>query len=151
MRVFNLVARRRVASEVRNATRHVSFTLIVLCDDSEGSSSHQTSRLTRTGVLCVGSWHSALPPLLGHPECSFSQYRYGDLMDAPHMPSIKCDLVPGMLRNSRVLVTSKAGVLRKILSHRSFASALVAENGLPSRLGPSVSDDKHNMSNILLW
>jgi len=54
-----------------------------------------------------------------------------------------------MSQASSVLITSKVAVRRESLSHRSFGSALVAENGV--QLDASVSGDKHNIPNILLW
>jgi len=90
-------------------------------------------------VLCsesVSSWHPALPLLLGHPDCflliiamrgSDARTAYALYKKLPsHVVS----------RASSVLVTSKAAVRRESLSHRSFGSALVAENdGLYARGG----------------
>jgi hypothetical protein len=72
---------------------------------------------------------------------SFDNNREG-LMHAHHIPSIKSDKVA-----RSVLVTSKVA-----LSHPSFGSALVADNGVRSaRFDPPVPCHKHHMPNVLLW
>jgi len=93
-----------------------------------GGSSHQASSF-KTDVLCtVGSWYSACHHCWGIHNVLFNNGRYGELVHASHIPSIKCD--PVMSQAISVLVTSKVAVRRESLSHRSFGSALVAENGV---------------------